>query len=269
MTPHACDPELPWGVWLRGEHVDRKTVFVDEETGERWPSLRAAFWNGRLRMPDHFGKTPHDLLETMHAVLVATIRRSPTIHEQAADIFQSSTLYLLLFHLWLAREGLVELTEDNREARAVTAEGMAVIHMLLATRPYDVRKQRPSGATIAQLCELGLGPETREERLARVEKAASRWDVAFLRRREGGKPSIILSKRGDGVVPILETVWTLGLGTTERRDRFYEWICHRMDRWTAWGELATRFGSDRLTHHLLEVAAAALVDTDDAMPLIA
>ncbi|MFH8651959.1 hypothetical protein ACH37Y_04490 [Sphingomonas paucimobilis] len=264
MTPRVFDPELPWGNWLRGEHVDGETVFVDEDTGERWPSMRAAFWNGRLRMQDHFGKTPHELLETMHAVLVATIRCKPTIGEQAGDIFQSSELYLLLFHLWLAREGLVELTEDGRGAKTVTAEGMAVIHMLLATRPYDVRKQRPTAATIAQLYELGLGPEMRENRLARVEKAAARWDVAFLRRHEAGRPSIILSKRGDGVVPIFETVWTLGLGSKEHRDRFYEWLCIRMDRWPAWGELATSYGSDRLTHHMLEVAVAALMDNDIA-----
>ena len=33
-----------------------------------------------------------------------------------------------------------------------------------------------------------------------------------------------------------------------------------MDRWQAWGELAISYGSGRLTHHLLEVAAAALAD---------
>ncbi|MBD8546038.1 hypothetical protein [Sphingomonas sp. CFBP 8760] len=260
MTPRVIDPELPWGNWLRGEHVNGTTVFVDDETGERWPSLRVAFWTGRLRMPNVDGRPPTELLETMHAVLVATIRRKPTLHEQQGDLFERSKLYLRLFHLWLAREGLVELEENGHGAKALTAEGMAVIHMLLATRPYDVRQQRPSAATIAQLCELGLGPEGREDRLARVEKAAARWDVAFLRRHEAGRPSIILSKRGDGVVPIFETVWTLGLGSEEQRDRFYEWMCIRMDRWPDWGEMATSYGSERLTHHLLEAVVATLAD---------
>lgn len=269
MTARVFDPDLPWGNWLRGEHVDGETVFVDEETGERWTSLRAAFWNGRLGMADQYGKTPNDLLETMHAVLMAVIRRSPTVHEQQHDLFQSSSLYRRLFHLWLGKEGLVDLTEDGHEAATVTAEGMAVIHMLLATRPYDVRKQRPSAATIAQLRELGLGPEGREERLARVEEAAARWDVAFLRRHEAGRPSIILSKRGVAVVPIFETVWTLGLGSEGQRDRFYEWMCVRMDRWPDWGEMATSYGSDRLTHHLLEAVVATLADADEDRPALA
>lgn len=180
-------------------------------------------------MQEHFGKTPHELLETMHGVPVATMRRKPTIGVQAGDIFQSSDLYLLLFYLFLAREEMFELTKDGCGAKTVTADRMAVIHMPL-THPYDVRKQRPSAATIARLYELGLGPETRKDRLAGVEKAAARWDVALLHLREGGQPSIILSKCGNSVVPIFETVWTLGLGTTERRDRFHEWTCHRMDQ---------------------------------------
>lgn len=271
MTPRTRDhdPDLPWGNWLRGEHVDGSTVFIDDETGERWASLRAAFWNGRLGMSDYNREPPHELLETMHAVLVAAVRRKPTFYEQAHDLFESSKLYLCLFHLWLAREGLIELAENGHGAKAVTAEGMAVIHMLLATRPYDVRRQRPSAATIAQLFELGLGPEGREDRLARVEKAAARWDVAFLRRHEAGRPSIILSKRGVGVVPIFETVWTLGLGSDEQRDRFYEWLCIRMDRWPTWGELATSYGSDRLTHHLLEAVVATLADADEDRPALA
>lgn len=205
----------------------------------------------------------------MRAVLVAAVRRKPTFYVQAHDLFMSGKLYLCLFHLWLAREGLIELAENGHGAKAVTAEGMAVIHMLLATRPYDVRRQRPSAATIAQLFELGLGPEMREDRLSRVERAAARWDVAFLRRHEAGPTAIILSKREGGVVPIFETVWTLGLGSDEQRDRFYEWMCVRMDRWPTWGELATSYGSDRLTHHLLEVAVATLFDMENAMPAIA
>ena len=48
----------------------------------------------------------------------------------------------------------------------------------------------------------------------------------------------------------------------EQRDRFYECLFIQMDRWETWGELATRYGSERLTHHLLGIAIAALLDDD-------
>jgi hypothetical protein len=51
-------------------------------------------------------------------------------------------------------------------------------------------------------------------------------------------------------------------GSDEQRHRFYEWMRHRMDRWETWGGLATRYGSERLTHHLLGVAVAVFLDDD-------
>jgi hypothetical protein len=264
MMARSTDPELPWGNWLRMEMgKDAKPVFVDDETGRSWPSLRSALWTGRLRMNLYNREPSSELLETMHAVLAATVRRSPTFREQATDLFQGNQLYLRLFHLWLESNDLVGLDTDGHGANGLTSEGWSVLHMLMATRPYDVRQERPSGATISALCELGLGPEDREERLARVEKEASRWEASFLRRHEAGKPSIVLSKRGDGLVPVFQIVWTLRMETVEQRDRFYEWLCLRLDRWEAWGQKASEYGAADLTMHLLQVAAAALVDASN------
>ncbi len=260
MSPHRIDPELPWGNWLRGEAAGGD--FVDDATGERWKSLRSALWNGRLAMPDYNREPPPELLETMQAVLAAGVRRNPTFQEQACDLFQNSELYLRMFHLWLASQRLTVLAENGHGVKEVTPEGLAVLNLLMATRPYDVRQDRPSGATIAQLREVGLGPESREERLARVEKASAGWEAAFLRRREAGRPAIILSKRGDGHAAAFQTVWTLRLANEEQRDRFYEWLCHRLDRWQSWADLAGEYGSAELTHHLLQVSVAALVEGD-------
>lgn len=48
--------------------------------------------------------------------------------------------------------------------------------------------------------------------------------------------------------------------TVEQRDRFYEWLCCWLDWWEAWGQKASEYGAADLTMHLLQVAAAALVD---------
>lgn len=63
-----------------------------------------------------------------------------------------------------------------------------------------------------------------------------------------------------GPAAVFQTVWTLRLANKEQRDRFYEWLCDRLDRWQSWADMASEYGSAELTHHLLQVAAAALVD---------
>ena len=253
----TIDPELPWGYWLRLEKRDGTDVLIDEATGTIWPTLRAALWNGRLGMPDHNRQPPPELLELVHAVLAATVRRRPGDREQDADLFEGSLLFRRMFHLWLGSTGLVVLDDNGHGSIAITAEGMAVLHMLTATRPHDVRQSRPSAATVAMLTELGLGPEDRSARFERLESEAARWDAAFLRRQEGSRATIILSKRGSGPVPVMQTVWSLAFGTGAERDRFYEWLCHRLDRWPDWAELASEFGSQKLTHRLLGVMAAS------------
>jgi len=95
-----------------------------------------------------------------------------------------------------------------------------------------------------------------------VEKEASRWEASFLRRHEAGRPLIVLSKRGGGLVPVFQIVWTLRMETVEHRDCFYDWLCQRLDRWEAWSRKASEYGAVDLTLHLLQVAAAALVNAD-------
>ena len=154
MTPRVFDPELPWGNWLRGEHIDGETVFVDEETGERWASLRAAFWNGRLGMSNYNREPPHELLETMHAVLVATVRRKPTFYEQAHDLFESSRLYLCLFHLWLAKEGLIELAENGHGAN-VNRRPKRTPYRRPKGTPFVVQRDGYGGRAVRAGCGVG------------------------------------------------------------------------------------------------------------------
>lgn len=144
MMARRMDCELPWGNWLRMEmNQDAKPVFIDDETGERWPSLRSALWSGQLRMNLYNREPSSELLETMHAVLAATVRRSPTVREHATDLFQRSKMYMRMFHLWLESNDLVGLGTDGPGANGLTSEGWSVLHMLMATRPYDVRENVP------------------------------------------------------------------------------------------------------------------------------
>lgn len=268
MNRSAIDPELPWGVWLRIEPVDRNPRFVDDATGEVWPSLRAAFWNGRLGMPNYNREPPEPLLELVHAVLARAARRNIQDREETNDLFAGSEVFRNMFHLWLGATGLVLLDSDGHPAHQLTDEGWSVLAMLSATRPYDVRSRRPCGATVRELIELGLGPEDREARLARVERTAANWDHAFLRRIEAGRPAIVLSSRGTGPVPTLLTVWSLTFKTDEQRDSFYDWLCRRLDRWPAWAKLTSEYSSRELTHKLLQILVASFPSEDsDATPL--
>ncbi|MDY0957802.1 hypothetical protein SOM26_03790 [Sphingomonas sp. CFBP8993] len=262
------DPELPWGNWHRIEGRSSGSVFVDDATGETWPSLRAALWCGRLGMPTQNGEPPAELLELVHAVLAATVRREPGYRQQLADLFEGNRLFQRMFHLWLASTGLAVLARNGEGVGELTPEGWSVLLMLAATRPYDVRRNRPCAATIAMLRELGLGPEDREVRLERLEREARRWDAAFLRCDEAGRPTIVLAKRSDGPVPILQTVWTLGFSTRNQRDGFYDWLCRHLDRWQAWGDLASQYDSTKLTHKLLAVMTEWIAERDHQAPFV-
>jgi hypothetical protein len=167
----TIDPELPWGCWLRIQPRDYfKAVFIDDLTGEEWPTIREAFWRGRLRMPLRNDKVPEDQMEFLHGVLSQIARRYASSGERSADTFHGSGQFCDWYFAWLHNQGLIDEFKGH-----LTAEGWAVLHMLMATRPQPVRQDRPGRATVRQLTEVGLGPEEREARLGRVEQMASDW----------------------------------------------------------------------------------------------
>jgi hypothetical protein len=258
----TIDPELPWGCWLRIQPRDHfKAVFVDDVTGQEWSTIREAFWRGRLRMPLRNDKVPEDQMEFLHGVLSQIARRQPSPRERAADMFHGSGQFCDWYFAWLHNQGLI----DELEGR-LTAEGWAVLHMLMATRPQPVRQDRPGRATVRQLTEVGLGPGEREARLARVERMSLDWGEGFRRMRIGAWPHVILVERGEGPVPVLQTTWSLRFDTDEQRDDFYEWLCVRLDRWPAWATLADGHPHLELTQHLLIVMSATLTKDAEARP---
>ncbi|MFD1787511.1 hypothetical protein ACFSC3_08000 [Sphingomonas floccifaciens] len=259
MPPEQIDPELPWGYWLRVQSVRGAPVFVDDQTGEQWRTLRSAFWKGRLGMQADDKEPPPEHLELVHAVLATRARRAYVQEpEEVADLFSGSRLFRGIIYDWMFAAGLLGRSGDPGIETLVTPEGWSALAMLHATRPYSMRQRRPSGMTVRDLLEVGLGPEEREERLARVERTAMTWDVCFMRQMDAGRPSVILTRRGDGPVPLKQTVWALAFETELARDNFFEWICFRMDRWDAWSEIAGNSSAKELTHKLLSVMASSL-----------
>lgn len=261
--PSNEDHVLPWGSHLRLEpRHNRSPVFVDDEKGIEWDSIRQAFWVGHLRGELDRGQVPHARLEMMHAVLAATMRRDLDAHERTTDLFGGSTDFAYWYMHWLRSLGLAELGRGGIDRP--TAFGMSVLQMLAVTRPTRVLDSPPSMATIRQLGEVGLSPEKREARLARLERAAMEWDRAFVRKQIGSRPSVVFLRRSDGPIPMMQMVWSCAFDTADQRDGFYDWLGYRLDRWPEWSELLMGDTADKLTHRLLMVMAASLEDL--AMP---
>jgi len=257
------DPQLPFGFWLIIENDGRKDEFVDRD-GRRYATIREAFWTGRLNLPLINDQPAPDQLELMHSVLAFRIRSRASSNELANDLFGANHLVHNVYLDWLANIGLLARDYDERNPGGVTAEGHSVLLMLDATRPYSVRRERPGAPSIGFLAGLAEESIAGEARRQRIEAAAAEWDVAFVRREIGSNAAIVLLKRGDGRVPVLETVWSATFPTRRLRDAFYDWICSRADRWVDWSKVSRSIGGSELTQHLLVVLAGSLADDPSA-----
>lgn len=205
---------------------------------------------------------PAAILEVIHAIMAVKSRRDPSRYDYIHDVLGNRPTDQLLMY-WLDGQGLLaEGGEQHPPHRLLTDEGHAVLLMLDATRPVPVRKMQPSQASIEQLISLGMGPLPGEKKRSEVEQAAARWDAGFLRRDVAGRSAIVLFRRGDGAMPLLQTVWSLTFDDHQQRDAFYDWLCHRLDRWPAWAEIAGRHSGPELTNHLLKLMPGLLADGD-------
>jgi hypothetical protein len=250
------DPELVWGYWLRFDQTSIKEMFVAED-GRAWPSIRDAFWNGRLGFD---GEANAQVLELVLATLVSYSRGGSGHHERGADISHGSVLLDKVVYLWLRREGLLASSGPNNSERAlVSPEGRSVMLMLGATRAESVKAMHPTFASVRELVSLSLGPLSSEDRMRETELAAARWPAAFARRTVGVKFTIVLEKRDvDAPVPVTRIAWSQNFVNERVRDVFYEWLCARVDRWADWAAMSWMDGSSSLTTHLLSLVALSL-----------
>jgi hypothetical protein len=251
------DPRRHWGYWLtrRGHHFE-------DEGGRLWTSPREAFWTGRLGMPVNewlpFGASRHgpslveDGLETVRACLAAVGRQHAGHGELATDVFKRD-VDAARFHLgWLEGQNLIA-------EGMLTAEGKAALAMLAMTSPrgpvHDV------GDDEMDVRSAAAGD--REAVFRRVARIADAQRFRFARMEHGGCAGIELvadaPSRPERKEASLDTggiVWAQTFGDAEARDRFFLWLCIRLDRWEEWGAFAYARGA----HMLSQLLLALLVD---------
>jgi len=253
------NPNLPWGYWLTavGE-VDGWPPLLDDQ-GNRWDSVRQAFWVSRLRMANITrSDVMNQELEFLLAVLVAIDRRVIHTEERALDLFGG---YDRSRHYgaWLHGHALVEPSPACDLDSKLAPEGHAVLLMLASTRspkaaplPIGLPSLRPYHGL-----NLGMEEEVRETILAGQERAAERLQYRFQREEIGKVPGIVLLGEALGPnVPLRRKLWSMTTLDLYARDRLYLWLHERIDRWPNWGELAFRRGARALSEHLMQLKFA-------------
>ncbi|WP_457352509.1 hypothetical protein [Sphingomonas sp. UYP23] len=229
------------------------TFLVDEEGG-RWPSVRDCFWGKRLGMSRSMPSVQDEQLELMLTALASLDRSVVAMRESIHETFKGALFYRFYFH-WLHAAGLIEGGHSaSPMASMPNDEGVAVIRMLIATRPLGLNGVPIGSAAVKAFGEPGSAAECNRERFAAAEGKARRLAFAFVREQLFGKAAISLLYRDlDTDMPLVRTIWHQPFADDRSRDRTFEWMYERLDRWTAWGELGLRNGATALTQHLFSL----------------
>ena len=252
------NPALPWGYWLHADGAAHGGSLVDEH-GRRWNTVREAFWVGRLEMPDSL--IVEEQLERLMSYLAAISRRVVHVAESAHDLFEGEHDFERFYRIWVYSQGMTGGAPPF--GTGISVEGHAVLVMLAATRPSQVRGIPVGSEAIATLAPSTASDAETSAWLNRVEEIAEKLPFRFERRELWRKPAVALV--GDGLgeaVPLRRTLWMQSFSDQSSRDRFHVWLAHRLDRWEAWGDMAYERGGPVLTQHLLAMIMTA---PDDAV----
>ncbi|RPF71123.1 hypothetical protein [Aurantiacibacter spongiae] len=247
-------PDLPWGYWLTsiGDVPGRPPLLDDE--GRRWESVREAFWTGRLGLPSVRDHWANEIMEFMASYLAILDGRFVAPEERVRDVFAGDRHLDRFFHTYMLAAGLVH-EYDSRP----TAEGWAVLKMLIATR---TREDADSDVGLDWIVanRTAARPSERAaaaERVQRAEHVASRMAHRFAADTIGGRPVVkLIGLRITTEIPVRSTLWSMSWSDGDRfaRDRFYLWLLERIDRWDDWSAMVTRDGARALTEHLMRLA---------------
>lgn len=252
------NPSLPWGYWLHADAGAYGGPLVDEH-GRRWETVREAFWIGRLGMARSIMTEEH--LERLMTYLATTSRRVVHGSESVHDLFAGEQDFERFYRAWVYSQGLAG--GDPPFGSGISVEGHAVLVMLAATRPSQVRSVPVGGEAIATLAPSKASDVETAAWLDRIEAMSGKLPFRFERRELWRKPAVALVGDGlGGVVPLRRTLWMQSFSDNPSRDRFHVWLAHRLDRWEAWGNMAYRRGAPVLTQHLLAMMMTAPDDPD-------
>lgn len=259
MTGFAHSSDLPWGYWMRTSANATGDITIVDEEGRHWRTLRDAFWAGRLRMSLANRHIQQEQLELMLADLASRHRGIVGPPEREHLLFGGDHQFFRFFSYWLHAEGLVGGTFPNEPQGAKpSAEGVAVLRMLAATRPLELNAI-PIGRTAVELFgEPGTENECSRERFKADKIVTRELRFAFIREEKFGEFGVsLLYRNPKDTIPLARTIWHLPVWDEHLRDRLYRWMHDRTDRWTNWGEIVVKSGASRLTEHLLLSAIAS------------
>lgn len=250
------NPNLQWGYWFLAVGRSAGWPPLQDEHGRQWSSLRQALWVGRLGMPDIGARDIDEALEFLLSVLVTLDRRIIGSEERAHDIFEGDWQRSRFYACWLHSHRLVQAPQVNGIGLdgPLSPEGRAILRMLASTRP-------PGEVPLAIGLEWIRGRRGRDhgrergamtEMIEKQERFADELDYRFVRGQVQNKPIISLIGLGLGPnIPLRRTVWSMTFPDEYARDRMYLWLHERLDRWSAWGDVAYRRGAKALGEHLL------------------
>jgi hypothetical protein len=262
MTDYPYPPELPWGCWMRTATGPGGNVTVVDEKGRHWQSLRDAFWSGRLRMSGSNLRIRDEQLELMLAALASKNRGIVFIEEQTHSVFAGDHQYMRFWWYWMYAEGLTDggFRRDPLDAK-VSAEGVAVLRMLAATRPIELNTVPIGRAAVEMLGQPGSPDECDRAKFEAAEASARLLPLVFVREQAFGSEAISLLHRDPkDVIPVARTIWHMAWPDARMRDRAFLWMANRSDLWTSWGEMVLGDGAEALTQHLLVLLLAGDAD---------
>lgn len=239
---------LPFGYWLVVD--DEMPPWLIDEEGRRWKSLREYIWLGRLGMADGNNWDRENQIEFLLSVLAAIDRRVVHIEEQVNDFFRGTWDLARHYGSWLEGHGLV----GHGLCGSLTPEGRAVLVALASTRSAGSAPVPIGLATIEpkQGLDGGSTRAAREQMFAASEMFAQGLPYRFIREDVAGQVGIKLIgiPQGDNV-PLGRVLWSLAFPEDFARDRFFQWLVHRIDRWEAWARLASHDGAKALSELFL------------------
>ena len=262
MTPGAGiehDARLPWGHWMRTNHVPNQGVVIVDEHGQHWNSLRNALWNGRLNIDS---SNPHVLdegCELILAILASKAAGRVPPDEIVISLYASNTAAFRFHIFWLEATGLLQPGSGLMEG-GVTPEGASIALMLLVTRPSELAAVPIGAAAVRAFGPQGSPTECSRAAYAAGDGPSAAYPYAIVRETRVRRYEILMLHRDpEDVIPMARTIWTVTCPDPATRDRLFAWMHDRMDRWTAWGKMAKDHGSHALSQHLL-----ALIASDNA-----